>query len=61
MISAGTLVRIRTTNGGDIFAVLEEDYVPSYDVVAQVIGSGATRADRMITIPAERLSEVSVK
>lgn len=52
MISAGTLVRVCTTNGGEVVGRLERTYVPSYAVDLDV-------CDR--TIMAARVESVVVE
>lgn len=53
MISRGTTVRVRTTNGGDTVAVLAENHYPTYDVVL------ADR-DAWFIIPSFRVSSVEI-
>jgi hypothetical protein len=38
MLSKGTLVKIRTTNGGETVAVLVQNYRPTYDAVIEHFG-----------------------
>ncbi len=41
MIAKGTMVRITTTNGGDITSRLLEAYRPTYDAVIELSGNRA--------------------
>jgi hypothetical protein len=50
MISKGTLVRVQTTNGGDVIAELLENHRPTYDVVIDLSGP--------VIIPAFRITSV---
>jgi hypothetical protein len=38
MIANGTKVRVTTTNGGEVVAILLETYRPTYDVVIDING-----------------------
>jgi hypothetical protein len=38
MLSKGTLVKVRTTNGGETIAHLLQNYRPTYDAVIEIYG-----------------------
>jgi hypothetical protein len=50
MISKGTLVRVRTTNGGDGIAELLENHRPTYDVVIDMRGPVIIPASRIVSV-----------
>jgi hypothetical protein len=56
MLTKGTVVLIRTTNGGEIVTRLSENYRPTYDVVCD-----ANLADntRWFLIPAVRIQSIT--
>ena len=51
MIAKGTVVRIRTSNGGEIVASLWQNYRPTYDAVIDLNGHA-------VVIPITRLTSV---
>jgi hypothetical protein len=53
IIPAGTLVRVRTNNGGEIVAPLFQNYYPTFDVVLNLGGQAAVVPSYRTTIVKE--------
>jgi hypothetical protein len=62
MIKKGTIVRIKTTNGGDIVARLDQNYRRTYDAVIES-GNGYTiiLADRITSVEATVLASIKLE